>query len=147
MTDQYDGDIKIIIGGDGADYQVTGGQPLMTTGLENHVDLSLMTEPGWYGFDLEIDANRRIASKWISAVQKPITRQSLLDTSKAANSDLTPGDYFGKITPRTTNPESQQVLTELLLEPPSGDPLVLRLSGQGQNWLSQISDPASEKVI
>lgn len=136
----FEGDIYVTLGADGADYVFKGGQPVMDQGLENHVNISLLTKPGWCGNDIEPVASRKIGSQYIDKVREPITRQSLLDTSKAAESDLV-GEEFGKITATTTNPESQQILTELLLEPPSNDPLIIRLLRSGASWISQKVNP------
>lgn len=145
MTDIFDGDIYVTIDGDGADYIFKGGQPVMDTGLENHVNISLLTEPGWCGNDLESVSSRKVGSQYIEKVTQPITRQSLLDTSKAAESDLS-GAEFGKITVVTTNPESQQIKTDVLLEPPSSDPLILRLLKSGNAWVSQKLNPAVKLI-
>ena len=146
MTDKYDGDPAIIITEDGADFQVVGGQPLMDTGLENHSIISMMTVPGWWGNDLEQVANRKINSKWIGYHNQSVTRQSLIDTARAAESDLKPGNYFGDIKALATNPVSQEVLTEIQLKAPSGDVTELALTQQGINWINQKNNPAHEQI-
>ncbi len=145
MTDIFDGDPLIIIGANGADFDFKGGQPAMDQGFINHVNIGLLTEPGWCGNDIEPIAERKVGSQYIGKVKEPITRQSLLDSSKAAESDLQ-GDEFGKITPITTNPESQHVRTDILLQPPSNEAFVLRLLRTGQNWLSQKLNPINDRA-
>lgn len=135
MTDIFDGDPLILIGPNGADFVFIGGQPKMDTGFENHVNISMLTEPGWFGNDIEPIKERKIGSTYLAAVQQPITRQSLIDVDKAAESDVK-GDEFGTVTAETTNPVSQQLNTEIIYTTPTGDIEKLRLTRTGQNWLS-----------
>jgi len=144
MTDQFGGDPFITIGADGADYIIRGGQPVMDQGLVNHVNMCLLTEPGWWGNDIEPVAERKVGSKFIVAAREPITRQSLLDTNKAAIQDVQ-GDEFSDVQAQTTNPITQQVRLEMLLRPPSNDLQTLVLQRVGQNWINQKNDPAGVK--
>ena len=144
MTDIFDGDPFITIGADGADYIIRGGQPVMDQGLVNHVNMCLLTEPGWWGNDIEPVAERKTGSKFIGAARQPITRQSLLDTNKAAIQDVQ-GDEFADVQASTTNPVTQNVRLELLLRPPSNELQTLVLERTGQNWINQKNNPAGDK--
>ncbi|RKY04151.1 MAG: hypothetical protein DRP56_10415 [Planctomycetota bacterium] len=144
MPDIFDGDPFITIGADGADYIIRGGQPVMDQGLVNHVNMCLLTEPGWWGNDIEPVAERKVGSKFIVAAREPITRQSLLDTNKAAIQDVQ-GDEFSDVQAQTTNPITQQVRLEMLLLPPSNDLQKLVLQRVGQNWINQKENPAGAK--
>jgi len=145
MTDLFDGDPYITIEEDGADFVFVGGQPIMDQGFENHVNIATLTEPGWWGNDLEPVASRKIESKYLGASRKPINRQMLLDTSKAAESDVS-GDEFELVLANTVNRISQQVDTGILYTPTSRDAETLLLTRSGQNWISQRDNPAHEQV-
>ena len=145
MTDLFDGDPYITIEEDGADFTFIGGQPVMDQGFENHVNIALLTEPNWWGNDLEIQASRRISSNYIAASRKPINRQMLLDTSKAAEGDVS-GEEFELVLVDTVNRISQQVDTAILYTPTSRDTETLLLTRSGQNWISQRDKPAHEQV-
>jgi len=144
MTDQFDGDPFVTIGADGADYIIKGGQPVMDQGLVNHVNMCLLTEPGWWGNDIEPVAERKIESKFIVKSREPITRQSLLDTNKAAIQDVQ-GDEFSDVQASTTNPVTQNIRLEMLLVPPSNKVQELVLLRSGQNWINQKNNPAGDK--
>ena len=47
------GDPLIVDLGDGGDLAIQGGQPTMSSGIENAVYLSLMVEPNWWGNDID----------------------------------------------------------------------------------------------
>lgn len=47
------GDPLIVDLGEGGDLYIQGGQPTMSSGLENAVYLSLMVEPNWWGNDID----------------------------------------------------------------------------------------------
>lgn len=140
MTDIFDGDPLITIGGDGADMNFKGGQPEMDTGFDNHVNFSLLTKSGWWGNDLEPLAERKLGAKYMdTALVKEglITRQTLIDADKSAVSDVK-GDEFGLVAAQTTNPTSQNILTEILYTPPTREVRKLRLERTGQNWISLV---------
>ena len=145
MADLFDGDPYITIDEDGAEFLFIGGQPVMDQGLENHVNIALLTEPGWWGNDLEIQDSRKISSKYLGESRKPINRQMLLDTTKAAESDVA-GDEFELVLAVTRNRISQQVDTVIVYTPTSRDPETLLLTRSGQNWISQRDNPAHEQV-
>lgn len=136
MTDIFQGDPLIIIDENGATLNFQGGQPEMDQGLENHVNISILTKQGWWGNDIEPVAERQIGSLFLEASKKSITRQSLIDRDRAAEADIK-GDEFGKITAVSTNPISQQVKTEILLEPVTFEAEKLILTRSGQNWIAQ----------
>lgn len=138
MTDIFDGDPLITIGGDGADMNFKGGQPEMDTGFDNHVNIALLTKKGWWGNDLEPLAERKLGANYMDTDLVKgglITRQSLIDADKAAESDVR-GDEFGLIAAQTSNPTSQNVLTEVLFTPPTREVQKLVLERTGQNWIS-----------
>lgn len=138
MTDIFDGDKLVLIGPDGADYQYQGGQPLMDQGFHNHVNFALLTEPGWYGNEIEPVLERRISSKYIGETKKPVTRQALIDMDRAAELDVS-GPQFGTVTAETTNPVGQQLKTELFFTAPANTREKLVLLKSGATWLSILN--------
>ena len=138
MTDIFDGDKLIIISANGADFNYTGGQPEMDQGFQNHVNIALLTEPGWYGNDIEPVLTRKIGAKYIDETKKPITRQSLIDMDRAAEFDVS-GEEFGSVTAETTNPVSQIIKTAVFMQLPTEDIQKLSLTRTGQNWLSILN--------
>lgn len=135
MTDLFDGDPFIDIGADGAEMIFIGGQPVMDQGFDNHVNFSLLTEKGWWGNDAEPVAERKLGSLFLDASKKPITRQSLINTDKAAQADLS-GEEFGTVISETINNESNNLLTEILFTPPTRELQKLVLNRAGQNWIN-----------
>jgi phage gp46-like protein len=53
ISDPYGGDPLIYDIGDGADLNVQGGQPRMSSGLENAAYLSLFVDANWWGNDID----------------------------------------------------------------------------------------------
>jgi hypothetical protein len=143
MTDIYDGDPLLILGPDGADLVFNGGQPVMGTGLLNHVNLSLLTESGHWSEDLEDDVHKRYTGYFLKQKGKPITRQSLIDRSRAAEADAA-GPEFRSVSATITNPTSQSIFLNLTLTPPTGDEKKLRLINNGENWIQQRDDPKND---
>lgn len=141
MADIFDGDPFLVIDGDGADFIFKGGQPVMDQGLENHVAIALTTVPGWWGNDIEPVASRKIESQYMIESHKPITRQQLIDISRAAENDVS-GEEFELVAAVTNNPVSNQLNTEILYTPVSRNPEILRLTKSGLSWLFQKSNPA-----
>lgn len=47
------GDPLIVDSGNGGDLLMDGGQPVMSSGIENAVYLSLFVEPNWWGNDID----------------------------------------------------------------------------------------------
>lgn len=143
MTDIYDGDPLLILTADGADLVFKGGQPVMDTGLLNHVNLSVLTESGHWSEDLEPVAARRYKGNFLKAAPLPITRQSLIDTARAAETDVK-GDEFKTVEAMVTNPTSQNLFVDIQYTPPSRDPEKLRLTRSGENWIQQRDNPKND---
>lgn len=142
-TDRYDGDTLIIIGPNGADYDVQGGDPVRDQGFINHINIALLTEPGWCGIELEPIASRKIGSKFIVESAKPVTRQQLLDDEKAAISDVR-GPEFGDQRAVVTVPVTGQLNVAVFVQPSTGDIQALLLTKFGKTWINQITNPIPE---
>lgn len=145
MTDLFDGDVFISVNGDGAEMHFKGGQPVMDKGFETHTTFAVGTFPGWWGNDIEPVASRKIESQYLVEIHKPITRQQLINTSRAAESDVA-GPEFELVAAVTNNPDGDRINTEILYTPTSRDAQVLRLQKNGLNWLFQRDDPAHIQI-
>lgn len=141
MADIFDGDVYITNDGDGAEMHFNGGQPVMDKGFETHTMIALGTEQGHWSNDIEPVASRKIGSEYLRESHKPITRQQLIDTSRAAERDVS-GDEFELVAAVTNNPNADQQKTEILYTPTSRDPQKLILTKNGLNWLFQRDNPA-----
>lgn len=144
MTDIYDGDVFITLDGDGADMIFNSGQPVMDAGMVNHVNLTLLTDPNWWGNDIEPVAERRYTSDFLEKSRQPITRQSLIDTQKEGIAALS-GDEFSWVDIVLRNPQAQNLNVDVTLYPPSNDEQTLQLTRVGANWINQKNDPAGGK--
>lgn len=143
--DIYQGDPKIIVDEDGADLKFVGGQPVMDQGLENLAIISLLTRPGWVGNDLLDDVNEKIGSDYEDSANKAITLSSINSITDAADKALS-SDVFGKKTIEVSNPISNRIETNILIEPPGSDIFELILSRNGLSWQAQKINPASERI-
>jgi hypothetical protein len=144
-TDRYDGDMLIIIGPNGADYEVVGGDPVRDQGFINHINIAMLTRPGWCGNELEPVETRKISSKYLPVTDQPITRQSLLDTNKAAEADVK-GTEFGDVKAITTVPSNNTIQTAIFVQSPAGNIEALLLSKHGKNWVNQIINTIQERA-
>jgi hypothetical protein len=145
MTDIYSGDPYLTLGPDGSTLHYVGGQPVMDQGLENQVLIALFTKPGWAGNTLLSDTDQHIGSDFIEAANQPITLQSLTDIEQAAVRALQ-SPAFGRVTATVTNPESDRIRAEILIEPPGQDSQTIVLTRNGLNWQAQAVNPAHARV-
>jgi phage gp46-like protein len=81
--DKFQGDPKIFITNDGAEMDFTGGQPIMDGGLENAVNISLLSEEGWFGNLLIDDPNQHVGSRVLEEFRKSITLTQLTSSGNA----------------------------------------------------------------
>lgn len=143
--DIYSGDPYLTLDENGSRLHYVGGQPVMDQGLENQVLIALFTTPDWAGNSLLADPNQQIGSDFIKATQQPITLQSLTDVEQAAVRALQ-SPAFGRVTVTATNPESDIIRVEILIEPPGQDSQTIILTRNGLNWQAQAFNPAHERV-
>lgn len=141
----FSGDPYITIGPDGATLTFIGGQPVMDRGLENHAIISLFTDEGWAGNALFADPNQKIGSDFMKTARQPVTLQSLTDIEQAAVRALS-SPMFGTVTAEASNPASDRILVEILIEPPGQDSQTIILTRNGINWQAQAISPAHERV-
>jgi phage gp46-like protein len=117
----------------------------MDQGLENQALISLFTRPGWAGNVFFADPNQKIGSDFIDAANQPITLQSLTDVEQAAVRALQ-SPAFGRVTVTVTNPYSDRLNVEILIEPPGQDSRTIILTRNGLNWQAQADNPAHERI-
>jgi phage gp46-like protein len=150
QIDRFQGDPKIFITIDGAEMVFVSGQPLMDGGLENAVNISLLTKKGWYGNFLIDDPNKRVGSRYLVAVHQSITLSMLVDSSNAIKQALqwmVDSGIASNVEGVVSNPDGKQLQSIATVEPPGKDIEVLLLTKNGTNWIVQKLDPASGKVI
>lgn len=145
----YDGDPHIRIGENGASIVVRGGQPVMDRGLENAVNTSLFTTPGWFGNIFAQNEIERIGSDFTSTATGTITRTTLNDTRDLAQQELswmTDQNIAIEIDVNVSNPNSKNIQVEERIKRPSGDVETLRQTRYGQNWISQSEEPVHRRI-
>lgn len=146
MINNFSGDPHITIGPDGATLTFIGGQPVMDQGLENHAIIALFTDEGWAGNTLFADPNQQIGNgQFLKATRQPITLNSLTNIEQGAVADLA-SPMFGTVTAEASNPASDRILVEILIEPPGQDSQTIILTRNGINWHAQALNPAHERV-
>jgi phage gp46-like protein len=88
---QYDGDPALLFGPDGCTLVYEAGQPRMDAGgLENAVLISLFSQKGWPGNDLDRNQpERHIGSDFEEKIiERPITTNTLLKVEQAGSRAL-----------------------------------------------------------
>lgn len=116
----------------------------MDAGIHNQALIALFTEKGWAGNHLLPPASQ-IGSDFEKLARGPITLSSLARIEQTAVAALN-ADIFGTVTATASNPESWRTDVEILIQPPGGDVTAILLTSNGQNWISQADDPASERL-
>jgi hypothetical protein len=140
----FEGDPRLFLSKDGSFIQFEGGQPVMDQGLENQAMISLFTRRGWCGNVLLREASQQIGSDFEAAHDQPITMNTLNQIRDAAEKALK-YNAFGNIEINVTNPQSNIIRTEILIQPPGMDIKKLILERHGMGWVAQLSDPASTR--
>jgi phage gp46-like protein len=146
--DRTQGDPKIKIDKDGADLVFRGGQPIMDSGLENAVLISLFSGAQWFGNAFSLPSSR-IESRFYALSLKPITVSRLAELERAAKADLKGLVSAGAIADpfvRASNPSGDRIIVELTISPPGAEAETILLSRYGGNWSVQTTKPASARV-
>jgi len=90
MTDIYSGDPLIIDQGDGGDLLISGGQPRMSSGIENALYLSWFVDANWFGNDVSSSEPGAVGSYRVMAVfreRDPLTPALLRKLKDACEAD------------------------------------------------------------
>lgn len=146
MTDNYDGDPRIVIGKDGAEIVYRDGQPVMDAGLENNDLIALFTAPGWPGNAL-LDADQQIGSDFEELATGSITLSKLADIENAARRALTsPVAVTDSVEVSVVNPAGTSLGVLIRRAPPGQDVGQLLVTRDGLNWVNQANNPANERL-
>jgi phage gp46-like protein len=146
--DRTQGDPKIKIDVDGADLVFRGGQPVMDSGLENAVLISLFSEAVWFG-NAFASPSSRIESRFYTLSLKSITASRLAELERAVKADLKSLVSQGVIAEpvvRASNPSGDRIVVQITVSPPGAKVETILLSRYGGNWAVQTTNPASAKV-
>lgn len=145
FTSVYQGDPKLFLGKEGSYLKFIGGQPVMDTGLENCVFISLFTREGWAGNYLFENNKYHIGSRFEASLEAPINLQMLINSQDEAAKAL---DWMierglaSSIEVSVTNPVGGQINTLVKIHPPGLPVQNLLLIKNGINWIFQTENPA-----
>lgn len=149
MTDQFDGDVALLLTPGGGQIIYTGGQPIMDAGgLENAVNISLFSGLGWWGNALfENEPDRQIGSDFeVRILPQAVTTAYLRDIEDAALSALQwmINQTIAELIEATAIwPELNQVELVLLITKPNSDIVKIRYE---LNWEAGILFPITAKI-
>lgn len=146
---QWQGDPRLVLTEDGATIEYRGGQPVMDSGLENAVLISLFTRTGWAGNAYIDDPDMQVGSDFEVACNRPITRTSLnnvADSAKRALAWMLSKGLAREIGAVASNPVGQSIKVVITILPPTGPAMSLNLSRYSGNWTAQIANPAQERI-
>ena len=146
MSNNYEGDPKMIITSEGADFVYNDGQPIMDQGLENNALMSLFTAPGWAG-NLFLQPDSQVGSDFESMATGSITLSKLAQIKNSADLALSDSQQVvdsGVVT--VENSQGNKIDVALHLSPVSDEVSVLLSSEAGLNWQAQALNPAYKKV-
>ena len=146
MTDNYDGDPRIVISQDGASIEYRDGQPVMDAGLENNDLIALFTAPGWPG-NVLLDADQQIGSDFEELATGPITLSMLADVEDSARRALTSAvANTESVTVTAVNPAGVSLGVIIRRTPPGQDVNELLVTRDGLSWINQANNPAYARL-
>jgi len=146
MTDNYDGDPRIVIDKDGANLVYRDGQPVMDAGLENNDLIALFTEPGWPG-NVLLEDDQQIGSDFEEQATGSITLSKLATIENSARLALaSPNAKTESITVSVVNPAGSSLAVVIRRTPPGQDVGELLVTREGLNWINQANNPANERL-
>jgi hypothetical protein len=136
IIDRFQGDPKLFLTANGADLSVSGGQPLMDKGIENHVQISLFTREGWAGNNY-LKQNEKMGSSFEKDSSGVIRARTTNDVRQSCINALK-NPAFGESECTVTNPESNTLVVTYVVRPKSNDPQVFIFEKNGANWREQF---------
>ena len=146
MTDNYDGDPRIVIDQNGAELVYRDGQPVMDAGLENNDLIALLTAPGWPG-NVLLDADQQIGSDFEELATGSITLSKLADIEDSARRALTASvASTDAVSVTANNPAGNSLSVQIRRTPPGQDVGELLVTRDGLNWINQANNPANERL-
>lgn len=118
----------------------------MDQGLENMAMICIFSPESWAGNFLISNPDQKVeGGKFLKAANQPITINSINNMEQGLVSDIS-NPAFGRVTATVTNPESDKIKAEILIEPPGQDSQTIILTRSGLNWQAQALNPAHERV-
>lgn len=148
MIDQFDGDVAYPLTFDGGQIVYIGGQPVMDVGgLENAVNISLFTGPGWWANALnENEPDKQIGSDFENRIKPKAINVAYLRDVEDATRDALRWMISQKIArtveARATWPALNQVDLEILITKHDGDVAILK---HELNWEAGLFYPVTAK--
>jgi len=138
MTDIYQGDPKIYIDENGADFNYPGNvcQPEMEQGVENVAIISLFTDEAWAGNFYLKKKNKKIGSSYYKDSLRPITLSNIERLSKSTITALN-DPIFKNVDSEITAISSGQLKNIITVEPPGQNLSEIILTKNGTNWILQ----------
>lgn len=138
MIDIYQGDPKIYIDENGADfnYKGNGGQPEMEQGIENVALISLFTDEGWPGNFYLNTKNKKIGSSYYKDSLRPITLSNIDRLEKSTIIALN-DPIFKNVVSNVTTQSSGQLKNIISVQPPQKTLTEIVLTKNGLNWVFQ----------
>ena len=143
MIDRFEGDLKLYLTVGGATVHFKSGQPDMDPGVENAVQIALLTERfgeysnqnGYWGNLLELNPDNKIGSNFVENLQnRPINLRLLTDAEQLPVKILD-----GDVTANAVNSGPGQIDIEIIIKAPSDDKNILLTLKNGVNWLNQAT--------
>lgn len=148
IFDRFQGDPAVKITENGATMTFRGGQPVMDQGLENAVQISLFTLPGWWGNDLFDNESEKIGSTFqvVRTIVDLDTINDYTDAARVALSWMKANRLVSEINILVTNPYLNQIRTAIALSPPGQDVQEFLFTQSGLSWIAQSLNPAHERT-
>jgi phage gp46-like protein len=145
---RFQGDPAVKITENGAKMKFTDGQPVMDQGIENAVQISLFTKPGWWGNSLVKNTNQKIGSEF-EKQRVIVDVDTLNDVRNDANEALKwmlDVNLASQINVVVNNPDLNHINTYIQIKPPGQDIQELLFYNNGINWINQSLNPAHERM-
>jgi phage gp46-like protein len=137
---RFQGDPSIQITENGARMRFISGQPILDQGLENAVQISLFTKPGWWG-NILLSESQKIGSNF-QQNRTIIDVQTVNDIRQDAEKAL---DWIKNKNITVMNPSGNQIKTQIELQPDGNDINKFIYTNIGRNWIGQAQNPAHER--
>jgi phage gp46-like protein len=130
-TERYQGDPKLHLDREGADFRYESGQPVMDQGVHNAAIISLFTDEGWAG-NVFLSPESRIGSDFNRLCKGTITLSRLADIENAAVRALR-SKLFPQVSATVRNPDGDHLDVNIKIGP-GGE---LNLNREGSLWRAQ----------
>jgi len=133
---RFDGDVRLSLSADGGIIKLRGGQPEMDDGLETAVNISLFSEPDYWGNALS-SSDEEIGSTLLSIFRSTLTNQARIDIIEATRTALAwmvSSGIATSIEPTATIPSMGRLDLYIVIRQPEKAPATFRYT---VNWKNQ----------